>query len=210
MTKNVTSDTKAARNVKNRTKVAKQVRELLNKRPFLMNVLAQNIVNYSALARVIQKEIGRVSIDAIKTSLIREREAIKNQKVFSEEQVLKLLKNSRISLRDKIAVVISPDELKIPYIISSNLIMYHIYIVDQTRLKLKDRGNIKINKNLVALILESPEKLESLPGVVAFITQLLVSQGINIKEFISCYTDTIIVLTKEDGLKTFNLLQRYV
>jgi len=145
MTKNVTSDTKAARNVKNRTKVAKQVRELLNKRPFLMNVLAQNIVNYSALARVIQKEIGRVSIDAIKTSLIREREAIKNQKVFSEEQVLKLLKNSRISLRDKIAVVISPDELKIPYIISSNLIMYHIYIVDQTRLKLKDRGNIKMN-----------------------------------------------------------------
>jgi hypothetical protein len=29
-------------------------------------------------------------------------------------------------------------------------------------------------------------------------------------EFISCYTDTVIVLTKNEGLKTFNLLQKYV
>lgn len=204
------------KNVLNRSNsIAKQVKAVLNKRPFLANALLQNIVNYSALARYIQKELGpKTSLEAIKTSLIRERKNLSKQKSFNEEKVIKLLKNSRIELRDKTAVIITSKTLDIEYIassvVTSGIIRHNVYIADQTELELKESIDTKITKNLVALIIKSPEELEEIPGVVAFITQLLASNGINIKEFISCYTNTVIVLTKDEGLKAFNLLQKYV
>lgn len=206
MTKDVTDRTNS---------ISEKVKRILNKRPFLVNALLQNIVNYTALARYIKKEFTtKASTEAIKISLIRQKASLKNQNVLNEEKILKLLENSKIELRDKIAVVITSKTLDINYIASSfitnGFLRHNIYVTDQKGLELKEGNYTKLTKNLVALIIKSPKELENLPGVVAFITQLLVSHGINIKEFISCYTDTVIILTREDGLKAFNLLQKYV
>jgi hypothetical protein len=191
--------------------VARNVREVLAKRPFLVNALMQNIVNYSALARYIQKDLRNASVEAIKTALIREKENLRREISLNEERILKLLKNSRIELRDKVAVIITNRTLNIQYIASSvvtGLTKHNVYIADQT--ELKKVYDAKITKNLVALTIKSPTDIENVSGFVAFLTQLLASNGINIREFISCYTDTVIVLTKNEGLKTFNLLQKYV
>jgi hypothetical protein len=68
---------------------------------------------------------------------------------------------------------------------------------------------VKFQKNLVALILLSPPMVEDTPGFVAFITQLLASRNINIVEFISCSTNTIIILDSGQALQAFSLLQNY-
>ena len=68
---------------------------------------------------------------------------------------------------------------------------------------------VQVTSNLVALILLSPERVEVTPGFVAFITQLLASRSINIVEFISCSTNTIIILDTPDALHAFSLLQNY-
>ncbi len=204
-----------AKDVPNRTNsISKQVKEVLNKRPLLVNALIQNIANYSALARYIQKELGtRASIEAIKTSLLREKRKLAKQKLVSEEKIIKLLRNSRIELRDKVAVVITTKTLNTQYIassvVTSNLIKHNVYIVDQTELDVRESDSVDITKNLVALIIKSSQEVETIPGFVAFITQLLANNGINIREFISCYSDTLIVLTKDEGLKAFNMLQKY-
>ena len=200
-----------AKDALNGTKsTARRVRDVLNKRPFLVNALLQNIVNYSALARYIRKEIRSGSIEAIKTALIRERENLTKHGSFNEEKILKLLKSSRIELRDKVAVVITHRILNIDYIassiVTSGTLRNNVYVTDQIGLR-EVKGIIA--KNLVALTVKSPEDIENVSGFVAFITQLLASNGINIREFISCYTDTVIVLTKKEGLKAFNMLQKY-
>jgi aspartokinase len=193
-----------------RTKsVAQLVRETIQMRPSLLDALNMKIVNYSALARTLQKEMGEGSIEAVKAAVIRVSDEIASDRKLREEAVQGILKESKVRLQDKIAVVISPVKLEIPHIVTAHLTDQYVYVVDQTTMKGKLEDPVKVQSNLVALILLSPHRVETTPGFVAFITQLLASRNINIVEFISCSTNTIIILDGQDALKAFSLLQNY-
>lgn len=193
-----------------RTKsVAQTVRDTIQMRPSLLDALKMRIVNYSALARMLQMEIGEGSLEAVKAAIIRISEELEAQRGLQEEKVLSILRESVVRLQDKIAVVISPIMLDIPYIVTAYLTDSYVYLVDQTQLKEKLPEEIQVNSNLVALILISPSSVEVTPGFVAFITGLLSSREINIVEFISCSTNTVIVLDQKDALTAFSLLQNF-
>ncbi len=198
--------------VSNKSKsVARLVKEILEKRPFLVDALRLNIVNYSALSRMLHEEIGRGSPEAVKAAVLRVRDELARRKGLQEEKVIDLLRRTKVRLQDKIAVIISREELKIPYLFTAHLTDSHVYIVDQTELKDEDAlgEDVEVTSNLVALILTSPPEVERTPGFVAFITQLLAGRNINILEFISCFTNTVIILDAKDALEAFSLLQRY-
>jgi aspartokinase len=193
-----------------RTKsVAQLVRETIQMRPSLLDALNMKIVNYSALARILQGELGEGSIEAVKAAVIRVSDEIASDRGLREEAVQSILKESKVRLQDKIAVVLSPLRLDIPHIVTAHLTDQYIYIVDQTTMRGELKEPVKIQSNLVALILLSPPRVETTPGFVAFVTQLLASRNINMVEFISCSTNTIIVLDSQDALKAFSLLQNY-
>ncbi len=192
-----------------RRSVAQLVREILSMRPFLLDALKMGIVNYSALARVLQREIGEGSLEAIKAAIIRVGEELVEEWGLREEEVLAILRESKVRLQDKIAVIISPVMLDIPYIVTAYLTDSYVYIVDQTELKGELPEGVQVTRNLVALILLSPERVETTPGFVAFVSQLLASRNINIVEFISCSTNTVIVLDSRDALEAFKLLHRF-
>ena len=189
--------------------VAQLVREAIQMRPSLLDALNMKIVNYSALARMLQDEIGEGSIEAVKAAIIRVAEDISSERGLQEERVQSILKESKVRLQDKIAVLISPAKLNVPYLVTAYLTDSYVYVVDQTGLKGELPKNVQVTSNLVALILLSPPRVETTPGFVAFVTQLLSSRNINIIEFISCFTNTIIVLDTKDALKAFSLLQNY-
>jgi aspartokinase len=193
-----------------RTKsVAQLVRETIQMRPSITDALKMQIVNYSALARMLQTEIGEGSLEAVKAAIIRISEELETEKGLQEEKVLSILRKSVVRLQDKIAVIISPKELDIPYIVTAYLTDSYVYVVDQTLLKEKPPEFVQLNSNLVALILISPPVVESTPGFVAFLTSLLASREINIVEFISCSTNTVIVLDQKDALNAFSLFQNF-
>ncbi|HUV54111.1 MAG TPA: hypothetical protein VMW03_02780 [Candidatus Krumholzibacteriaceae bacterium] len=193
-----------------RTKsVAQLVRETIQMRPSLLDALNMKIVNYSALARILQEELGEGSIEAVKAAVIRVSDEIASDRKLREKAVQSILKESKVRLQDKIAVVISPLKLDIPHIVTAHLTDQYVYVVDQTTMKEELKDPVKVQSNLVALILLSPPRVETTPGFVAFITQLLASRNINIVEFISCSTNTIIILDGQDALKAFSLLQNY-
>ena len=198
-------------NVLNKTtSTAQMVRDILSRRPFLVNALGQGIVNHSALARLIQKEIGgEKNLEAIKAAIMREKNRLIEGEGLRTEKVLQLLKRTKTTLRDKIAIVISRLKLDIPYIVRASLSDSLVYMVDETKLRLEEARGIYIHRNLVALMLTSPKDVEDTPGFVAFIAQLLASRAINVKEFISCHTDTIIVLEPEDATQVLSILQQY-
>jgi aspartokinase len=189
--------------------VAQLVRETIHMRPSLMDALKMQIVNYSALARMLQMEIGGVSLEAVKAAIIRIGEELEGERGLQEERVLSILRESVVRLQDKIAVIISPKVLDIPYLVTAYLTDSYVYVVDQTRLKERLPDFVQATNNLVALILISPHRVETTPGFVAFITGLLSSREINIVEFISCSTNTVIVLDSKDALNAFSLLQNY-
>jgi len=196
--------------ISDRTKsVAQLVRETIQMRPSLLDALNMKIVNYSALARILHEELGEGSIEAVKAAVIRVSDEIASDRKLREEAVQSILKESKVRLQDKIAVVISPLKLDISHIVTAHLTDQYVYVVDQTTMKGELEDPVKVQSNLVALILLSPPRVETTPGFVAFITQLLASKNINIVEFISCSTNTIIILDGQDALKAFSLLQNY-
>jgi hypothetical protein len=193
-----------------RTKsVAQLVRDTIQMRPSLLDALNMKVVNYSALARLLQEEMGEGSLEAVKAAIIRVADEISENRGLREEAVLGILKESKVRLQDKIAVVISPIRLDIPHIVTAHLTDQYIYIVDQTIIKQRFPEQVKMESNQVALILLSPLRVETTPGFVAFVTQLLASRNLNIVEFISCSTNTIIILSPKDALTAFSLLQNY-
>ncbi|MCK5671239.1 hypothetical protein KAI10_07640, partial [Candidatus Bathyarchaeota archaeon] len=193
-----------------RTKsVAQRVRETIQTRPSILDALSMKIVNYSALARILQEELGEGSLEAVKAAIIRVADEISTDRGLREEAVQGILKASKVRLQDKIGVVISTVRLDIPHIVTAHLTDQYVYIVDQTIIKEPLPDHVQFQKNLVALILLSPEMVEETPGFVAFITQQLASRNINIVEFISCSTNTIIILEARQALNAFSLLQNY-
>jgi aspartokinase len=189
--------------------VAQLVRETIQMRPSLLDALNMKIVNYSALARLLQDEMEEGSLEAVKAAVIRVADEISQDRGLREEAVLGILKESKVRLQDKIAVVISSVRLDIPHIVTAHLTDQYVYIVDQTTMKQRLPDQAKVESNQVALILLSPPRVETTPGFVAFITQLLASRNLNIVEFISCSTNTIIILSPRDALAAFSLLQNY-
>lgn len=197
-------------NTSNRTiSVAQMVRDTIQTRPSLLDALSMKIVNYSALARILQEELGEGSLEAVKAAIIRVADEISTDRSLREEAVRGILKNSRVRLQDKIGVVISSIKLDIPHIVTAHLTDQYVYIVDQTIINKPLPEQVQFQKNLVALILLSPKIVEETPGFVAFVTQLLASRNINIVEFISCSTNTIIILDGTQALQAFSLLQNY-
>ncbi len=197
-------------NGSDRTKsVAQMVRETIQKRPSLLDALKMKIVNFSALARMLQAEISEGSLEAIKVAIIRVSDELVTESGLQEEKVLSILRESVVRLQDKIAVIISPEMLDIPYLVTAYLTDSYVYVVDQTQLRNALPDYTQVTSNLVALILISPPRVEETPGFVALITSLLSSREINIVEFISCSTNTVIILDSADALKAFSLLQNF-
>ncbi len=193
-----------------RTKsVAQLVRETIQMRPSLVDALKMQIVNYSALARMLQEEIGEGSLEAVKAAIIRISEDLEDDKNLQEDKVLKIMRESVVRLQDKIATITSQTELDIPYLVTAYLTDRYVYVIDQTQLKKKLPDDVQISANLVALILLSPEIVKETPGFVAFLTSQLASREINIVEFISCSTNTVILLNQSDALSAFSLLQKF-
>jgi aspartokinase len=153
--------------------------------------------------------MGEGSLEAVKAAIIRVGDEISEDRGLREDAVLSILKESKVRLQDKIAVLISPIKMDIPYLVTAYLTDSYVYIVDQTGLGKELPKQVQVMSNLVALVLLSPDRVETTPGFVAFITQLLGGHDINIIEFISCFTNTIIVLDSKDALKAFSLLQNY-
>src|SRR4030042_1165901 len=85
--------------------VARLVREAIQMRPSLLDALKMGIVNYSALARMLKEEIGEGSTEAVKAAVIRIAEDLSKERRLQEEEVRSILKESKVRLQDKIAVL---------------------------------------------------------------------------------------------------------
>jgi len=182
----------------------------IKQRPFLKEILREGTVNYSALARKITIEVfGDIKKqNAVKMALVRMGKQIDEVHEALEEKILDLLKKSSITIKSKVVVAIAKREIEeikpLSYARSGNHITY---IVSQSEFdRIPKKLLWKSEENLNLIIIESPEDLEDIPGVIAHILDSLASEGINVVEFISCYTDTILVVRQADTARAYHIL----
>jgi hypothetical protein len=189
--------------------VAQKVRNYLRNKPYLLEALEKGIVNLSELARQIQKELETKDSSAIKAALRRYSEELQRHKQKREEKVLLLLKRSSIAVYDRKSVMITAKELNSKTGMKVDLLDKFVYLLDRNDLPERINALMK-HDNCTMIVVHSPEELEATPGVVAFIATLLAEQSVNIVEFISCWTETIIVIEKKDSLKVYETLSNLV
>ena len=189
--------------------VAKKVRDHLRNKPYLLEALEKGIANLSELARQIQTELKTNDTSAIKAALRRYSEELQKHKQKREERVLNLLERSSIAVYDRKSVMITGKEVNSKTGMKVDLLDKFVYLLDRSDLPERINALVK-HDNCTMIVVHSPEELEATPGVVAFLTTLLAEQGVNIIEFISCWTETIIVIEKKDSLKVYETLSNLV
>lgn len=188
---------------------AQSVRNYLRNKPYLLEALEKGIVNLSELSRQVQEELKMSNTIAIKAALRRFSTELQKHKQKREEKVLQILERSSVSVYDKKSVIITSKEISTKTGMKVDLLGKYVYLLDRRELPERITTLVK-HDNCTMIVVNSPEELEATPGFVAFLTTLLAEQNINIVEFISCWTETILVVEKKDSLKAYEALSNLV
>ncbi len=189
--------------------IAQSVRSHLQNKPYLLEALEKGIVNLSELSRQIQEELKIENMSAVKAALRRFSEELQKHKQKREEKVLQVLNRSSMAVYDRKSVIITTKEISTKTGMKVDLLGKVVYLLDRSDMPERTSALVK-HDNCTMIVVHSPKELEATPGVVAFLTTLLAEQNVNIIEFISCWTETIIVVEKKDSLKAYEVLSNLV
>ena len=178
--------------------VREEVENYVEKRPYIQEALAEEIVNCSALARKIEPEIGG-GFEAIKMALRRYQEEMQGQRKQRQEDITQVLGETAVELKNNIKVC-KTDELSDAEIYAKTENGYTL-ILDNG-----EECSGEVIEDQVVVTLKSPNSLEDTPGVLAYILSILAGREINLTEVISCREDTHLIIDEEDATETFQLL----
>jgi len=204
--------------------VASEVRDYIAGHPSLSDGLKMGIVNYSALARKISKELGIRQREAVLAAC--RRYPVEKLRGYSEDAVRRMIQKSRIQTRTRVAtitVVEGVDVLQrlgdvVEELLDENRVCRLIQVsqgtviildddsVSRVTKKLRSEQIIGVTRGLVEIDVISPETIEKTPGLLAFLSGALASRGINIVEEMSAYTDTIFLLERRDMTRAMEVL----
>ena len=196
--------------------IASEVREYISRHPSLTDAIKMRVVNYSALSRLIGAELGIRKQEAVLAAC--RRFPVEKVRGYREDAVKRVLQRSRIETRSKVATVTVVqgvdvlqrlgdvveellDENKLCRLIQvsqGTVILLSGESVGRVTRKLRPTQVLNVRRDLVELTVTSPESVEETPGLLALLSGALASKGINIIQAMSCYTDTIFILEKED------------
>jgi hypothetical protein len=185
------------------------IRLYLRRRPQLLSMVNNGLCNYSALARRLQHEIfpGRKSeVAAIKAALLRLARDTGRESVDWEKGVERVLRSSTVEIRSDVCVVSSKGGIGIPVIATSNSKSGVMSVADASYAKELRKKGLGVIDGLTLIILCSPRELQDTPGCVSVILNAIAAEGINVLEFISCHTDTLMVVRNSDAVRTYGIL----
>jgi len=206
---------------------AELTEKYISEHPSVKDCLKNNVINYSKLSRKISKELGiekESSVEAVLVACRRFSLKLKHEKPL-EEKIIKILKKTELEIKNKIVVFIVQKkvfgdklaelEKKIK---NSNDVFYSIDGVNVFTVIVSEKHEadfsslfgksvIKSSKNLAMITLRNPEEMEVTPGVVSFLYSVFGEHGINIVETMSCWTDTIFVISEKDVPQAMQFLK---
>ncbi|HET6398410.1 MAG TPA: ACT domain-containing protein [Candidatus Thermoplasmatota archaeon] len=207
--------------------IAQAVRHYIDARPVVRDAIAMGIVNYSALTRRIQDETGIQGEEAVLVAC--RRYAPKQAKADYQAQIRRLLDKSKLEVRTRMAVLtlhaswrlMTRLEKAVQTLRGAHPI--HILhgsesitlITDESLLpELEDvLGKdelVKRRTNLVELNIRSPDSIEDVPGILAFLASSLAGKGINFVEVISCYKDNMFLIDEADLFDAMQVLNALI
>ncbi|MEM1619915.1 MAG: ACT domain-containing protein [Fervidicoccaceae archaeon] len=214
--------------------IAEVVRKIIDLNIPLLECLRMGVVNYTWASEKIMSEVlklsgrKRVNVDAIKAALIRYHDELKNEAEIERKSVIEVLARSSIELQDDITVItirrhaaeqLMPDLLRLAsesrffsLVESKRFYTVTISSEDASKIvrKLSEEEVLEQLTGQSIIVLISPHEITTTPGVISHISRHLFNRGINITQVISSYTDTMIVVSRDQAIKALEALQEIV
>ncbi len=207
---------------------AELTREYIDSHPSIRDCIGKDLINYSSLARHIIMDTNLKNEEAILAAC--RRYALKLARSDFEGQIIALLKESTLEIKNRICIVIAKNdwivlrnlenvvkqilnEKSVLQIIQSSnaiTVMSEEKHLPQIQRAIGEEYTIRVREGLAEITVKSPSKIEDIPGAFAFITNVLAENGINLVEAVSCYTDTIFVVEKDGVMKAFGILSKII
>ncbi len=206
---------------------SEQTINYIKEHPFIRSCLQKDLINYSALARLVSKELHiekKMSQEAILVAARRFREKIKKE-VSTEKKIKELIRHSHIEIKNKIQIIILQRSISSEIIDGIQKMAreyndlffmvqgsdhYTLITSEKYALMVKQKLSLKITKhheNVALVIMKSPQEIEDTAGVVSYITSLFAENGVNILELLSCWRDTLFLINAKDVSKVVGFLE---
>lgn len=205
--------------------IAKTVQNLIDEDLSLQDALQRDYANYSAIARMLMPKIKEASecninLESVITSVKR----AKTNYTILQGKITKVVAGSDLNIRTDMAKVsvektkenlekirktlatFSGDFLQIIEGNSIITIIADLNSFGKIISIFSNRNIIDQNQELAIIIIRSPDEITNTPGCVQAFYNAISRRHINIEETMSCYTETIIVLTMGDVSKAFAAL----
>lgn len=204
--------------------VAKMTQEYIGSHASVKECARRGLVNFSALAREICTEHGLDRFEAVLAACQRYSRRLQGQ-VSQERRVLALLRRAKIQVNTKVSVfnVDRPKDLEPLFALQRemkqagesfaliegregmSLVVGNEYSDDITE---AFKGRVKkVSTDVVQITMIFDRKIETTPGVVAYIYGRLADSNINVLEEMSCWTELMMVVEEEDLPRALRLLK---
>lgn len=213
--------------------VAEATRELLERKPFLKELMNMDAVNYRGLARNFREEVeektGRekVNLDSIVMAIRRYEEDVQIREGLMET-VQDVLSRSELTMKSDIYYYTFPrtEEIQEKAIEAHSRIdtsgndSLHI-LQSEAEIVLvvdgKNSGKIdeivgedktkNVAKDQAMVVVDSPSDIRKAHGILSHMTEKIIANGIGLTEMMMTYTETIFLVPEEDGTDLYNVLR---
>ncbi len=208
--------------------VAERTRAYIDAHPSVKDCISKDLINYSSLARQIMKDLGIKNEEAVMIAC--RRYAVKLAKRDHEREILKILASSRLEVKTKVCSVTAKNDWTVlqrleavfQKLINEKAIMQVIQgaqaitVIADESLKNEvvnavGRENVlKVRQDLVEITVKSPALITETSGVFAFLASNLAENNVNVVETVSCYTDTIFIVSESDMITGYSILTKVI
>ncbi|HUR24406.1 MAG TPA: hypothetical protein VM327_00135 [Candidatus Thermoplasmatota archaeon] len=209
---------------RHRGSVAQSVRTYIDARPTVRDALAMGIVNLSALTRQIRDETGLGTEEAVLVAC--RRYTPKHAQADYQAGIRKVLDKSKLEVRTRVATLTlqttsrtfarlektmnalqgRSHPIHVLHGSESITVITDEALLAEMKATIGSDDVLKETKGLVELNIRSPESVEDVPGVLAFLASTMAGRGINFLEVVSCYKDNIFIIEEPDLFQAFQVL----
>ncbi len=210
---------------KEKLTVAELTRKYIDRHPSVRDCISKDLVNFSSLSRLIMKETGVKHEEAVLAA--SRRYAAKLSKTDFEGDIMSVFEESRLELKTRICIVVAKNE----WVVLRNL---EEVVKKMLAEKSDDADPPERQRHHGHLRGQAPpgDHQGDRPGAhhdgqaeprrdhgqepaedrgddrarSHTSLSMLSEQGINLLEAVSCYTDTIVIVTRDDMMRAFEIL----
>ncbi len=197
-------------------------RAYIEEHPSIRDALREDIVNFAFLARKIQTERGLRHEEAIEIALRRYQQEA-GRRTPDAERVRRVLRESRLEVHNRVALVRIKEDWQILdrlYQIGRGLLpelrrrgVFQLYqgpraltiLCDDDLLSvlleaIPPQNVLDVERGLASIVVRSDASVAEIPGVMAFLADVLFQRGINCRDTVSVHTDSLFVFREEEVL----------